>query len=492
MKATTADAYRLMHEGALALSKVESNGICIDVDYIEEQMDRTQEEMDEREAAVMSSELGGAWKKAADRLGKKLGLGKDEQLRHVLYRILKLETANETDSGAKSVDASTLQGFLDKVEGLDHLLRWRKLKKARDTFLAQVKRETVDGVLHPFFNLHSVTTYRSSSDSPNFQNIPKRDKEIQELVRKAFRPRPGHHILEVDFSGVEVRVPCFYTKDPNLMEYVSDGSKDMHRDMAMQVYKLGIKDVDWNSKSGKNIRHSGKNECVFPWFYGDWPGSTGPVLFESARTHELPDGRKLVEHLKDMGIGTLPRFLKHHEASFEDFWGRRFGIYGKWRDDLWKKYQRHGHVDMLTGFRCTDVGIRNEILNRPIQGVAFHLLLWSLIEMQKEIEARGLATRIVGQIHDSLVMDVATGELDIVMRLARSIMTKRVARHWDWINVPLEVEAELSPKDGNWFEIREIIKSPCACGSRWRWKPKREGGKLKCPICGARSPFFAK
>jgi DNA polymerase-1 len=486
MKATTADAYKLMHDGALALSKVESNGIRIDMDYIDEQMDRTQKEMDEHEAAVMFSELGDAWKKAASRLGKSVGLGKDDQLRHALYKTLKMKAGRETDSGAKSVDATTLQGFVSKVEGLDHLLRWRKLAKARNTFLAQVKREAVDGVLHPFFNLHSVTTYRSSSDSPNFQNVPKRDKEIQELVRKAFIPRPGCHILEVDFSGVEVRVPCFYTEDPNLMAYVSDPSKNMHRDMAMQVYKLKIGQVNWDTKDGKNIYHSGKNECVFPWFYGDWPGSTGPVLFESARTHKLPDGRFLIEHLKDMGIGNLPKFLKHHEAAFEDFWGRRFGVYGKWRDDLWKKYQRNGYVDMLTGFRCTDVGIRNEILNRPIQGVAFHLLLWSLIEMQKEIKARGLNTIIIGQIHDSLVMDIVPDELNDVMRLARSIMTRRIARHWDWINVPLEVEAELSPRDGNWFGIKEIVKSSCECGSRWRWKPKAEGRKLKCPICGRR------
>ena len=488
MIATTADAYKLMHDGALALSKVQSNGIHINVDYVKEQMDLIQEEMAQLEYTILEkTELGKAWKKAASQLKKPLGLSKDDQLRHILYRILKLKTDRETDSGAKSVDAATLQQFTDDVEGLTELLRWRKLAKARNTFLAQVLRETVDGVLHPFFNLHLVTTYRSSSDSPNFQNVPKRDKEIQELIRKAFITRPGHHILEVDFSGVEVRVPCFYTKDPNLMTYVSDPTKDMHRDMAMQTYK--IEAAEWISKA---IRHSGKNECVFPWFYGDWPGSTGPVLFESARTHELPDGRKLMEHLKDVGIGTQSKFLKHHEDVYEDFWGRRFQVYGQWREDLWKKYQKHGRIDMLTGFHCSDVGVRNEILNRPIQGVAFHLLLWSLIEMQKEIEARGLKTRIIGQIHDSLVMDVASDEVNIVMRLARSIMTKRVAEYWKWINVPLEVEAELSPKDGNWFEIQEIVKSPCSCGSKWRWKAKRKGGKLKCPICGKRSSFFAK
>jgi hypothetical protein len=141
---------------------------------------------------------------------------------------------------------------------------------------------------------------------------------------------------------------------------------------------------------------------------------------------------------------------------------------------------------MLTGFRCSDVGTRNEMLNRPIQGVAFHLLLWSLIEMQRELEVRGMSSMIIGQIHDSLVMDVATDELNLVMRLARSIMTRRIAEYWDWINVPLEVEAELSPRDGSWFEIKEIVKSPCGCGSKWRWKPKAEGRKYKCPICGKR------
>lgn len=470
MEATTKEAYQLMHDGAIALAEVQHNGIHIDLDYVNRQMDSMQEEIQTLEQQFMQTELGNAWKRTERHFKKKVKLTNDTHLRHALYTILKVESTKETDKGDKSVDAATLKQI--DIEGVDTLLRWRKIQKAKDTFLAQVKRETVNNYVHPFFNLHLVTTYRSSSDSPNFQNVPKRDKEIQEMIRRAFIPRPGHHLLEVDYSGVEVRTPCFYHSDPTLMAYVQDKTKDMHRDTASQNYKLDATQVT------KEIRHVGKNECVFPWFYGDWPGSTGPTMFVSAKSLKLKNGIRLSKHLKTQGIGTEAAFIAHHKKVYDDFWEHRFKVYAKWKEQVWREYEKHGYVQMLTGFKCSDIAIYNEVINRPIQGTAFHMLLWSLIQVQRELKARGLKTKLIGQIHDSLVLDVAPDEINTVMRLVRNVMTKRIREHWQWINVPLEVEAELSPKDGSWFEIKEIIKDRCNCGSNWKWKESKQ-----CPIC---------
>ena len=122
------------------------------------------------------------------------------------------------------------------IPELDNLLRIRKLKKVRDTYLEGFLREQVNGYIHPFFNLHLVRTYRSSSDHPNFQNIPKRDKEAMNIVRRAIFPRPGHQLLELDYSGLEVRIAACYHKDKTMLRYIGDPHSDMHGDMAKQIF----------------------------------------------------------------------------------------------------------------------------------------------------------------------------------------------------------------------------------------------------------------
>ena len=130
------------------------------------------------------------------------------------------------------------------------------------------EREQVKGILHPQFNLHNVISYRSSSDSPNFQNMPKRDKEIMKIVRSAIYPRRGNMLMEVDFSGLEVSIAACYHKDPVMMKYLTSDHSDMHGDMAQQIFL--IKDFNRDLPEHKNLRQAAKNGFVFPQFYGDY------------------------------------------------------------------------------------------------------------------------------------------------------------------------------------------------------------------------------
>ncbi len=109
---------------------------------------------------------------------------------------------------------------------------------------------------------------------------------------------------------------------------------------------------------------------------------------------------------------------------------------------------------MKTGFRVSGVYGRNDVLNGAIQGSAFHCLLWSLIELVKWMRKKKLKSKVVGQIHDSLVMDVHKSEFDDVISKTVDVMTKDLLATWDWIIVPLEVEAECS--ETNWFEKKEV------------------------------------
>ena len=100
---------------------------------------------------------------------------------------------------------------------------------------------------------------------------------------------------------------------------------------------------------------------------------------------------------------------------------------------------------------------RNDVINYPVQGAAFHILLWSLIEATKAfLNERFLKerfrTRIIGQIHDAIILDVYPPELEQVVKIMRCIMCNDVTHHFEWINVPLDIDAEISPVDKSWAD----------------------------------------
>ena len=94
------------------------------------------------------------------------------------------------------------------------------------------------------------------------------------------------------------------------------------------------------------------------------------------------------------------------EKFEDDFWNRRFKVYNRWKDKWWEGYQKNGYVSMYTGFRCSGIMRRNECINIPIQGSAFHCLLWSFIQVDKISREQNWKSRLIGQIHDAMVLDV--------------------------------------------------------------------------------------
>lgn len=275
-------------------------------------------------------------------------------------------------------------------------------------------------------------------------------------------PRPGRRLACIDYSGVEVRIGTAYHKDPTMIIYNSDPNTDMHRDAAKEIYMLDDKMWDWIKdaapQSAKMIRHSGKNEFVFPEFYGDWYMSCSANLYRSAHndTHVLPDGRKLVEHLADKKMPTLEAFQKHMKEVERAFWYDRFPVYTQWKEDWWNAYQKKGYFDTLTGFRCQGVMSRNDATNYPVQGSAFHCTLFSMIEIGEIIDEFNLESLLVGQIHDEVVIDLVESEYEFLLGEIKKIMTEKLRDHWTWINVPLDVEIDVTPIDGSWYKKETV------------------------------------
>lgn len=447
------EAYQLLHEGSIALAEVESNGMCVDVDYIHFAIKKGDRKLARLQAELEEDEVVKVWKRSFPTNFKWNALN---QLSTVLFDVMGYtppeKTENEETDNYK-MDEENLSKL--EIPFVQKFVRMRKLQKGVNTNLRGILREVVNGRIHCFFNLHLVRTYRSSSQDFNFQNLPVRDEEIAKLIRSAFIPSPGNQIVEVDYSGAEVKVATCYHKDPTMIEYITDPTKDMHRDMASECYQLPIEEVS------KLIRYCGKNMFVFPEFYGDWYLDCARSLWAACEKLNLKtvSGKPLRQHLNEIGmteLGDLDQdgmtFVNHLRQVEEGFWGDRFPVYARWKKNWYADYLDKGWFQTLTGFICQGVLGRNDVINYPVQGSAFHLLLWSLIEIQKRMHRRGFKSKIVGQIHDSIVFDMVPEERDEVLALCKRVMTEKVKKRFPWLIVPMEIEAEVAPVGKSWAD----------------------------------------
>tara|TARA_R110000744_G_scaffold158644_2_gene274617 strand:- start:2243 stop:3625 length:1383 start_codon:yes stop_codon:yes gene_type:complete len=457
MKPATPEAYKLLHHGCIALSQIETNGMRVNVEYLRLTNIRLDRDIKNIQEELRNDEVFELWRRE---FGSKTNLGSREQLARILFDVLGHTCKERTETGRPKMDASAISEIDEPF--VKKFVSFEQMKKLRNTFLKGIEREVCGEFLHPNFNLHNVQTYRSSSNSPNFQNFPIRDKKAGEIIRKCFIPRDGHHIVEIDYSGLEVRIAACYHKDPKMLEYIHDPTKDMHRDMAAECFKCKPEEVS------KDLRYCGKNMFIFPQFYGDYYLNNAKALWESIHIfgHKVGDV-PMIDHLRSKGISKLglcdpkekprPRtFEKHLQNVERNFWEKRFPAYNEWKKSWFDQYQKTGGFNTLTGFRIDGVLGRNDVINYPVQGSAFHCLLWSVITLNKWLNKKNMKTKIVGQIHDSIVADVHESELEVYLKKAKSIMTKRLPEKWGWINVPLEVEAEVTPVNGSWFEKKEM------------------------------------
>lgn len=469
MKPTRRDAYRLMHEGVLALAGVEENGIRVDVEQLDRTIEKTEKQIDRLTERLKESEEWDAWLRLFGR--SKASMGSRVQLAAVLESSGHVLTERTAGGKRKSMAKGVLERLDDPFVKL--FIEIEELKIFHRTFLKGVKRELEGCWLHCFYNLHTVRTYRSSSDRINFQNIPIRDKVMGRLIRSCFVPRDGHALVELDFKQIEVRVAACHNRDPVLIEYIRTGH-DFHRDFAARCYMIERSEV------GEDARYAAKNRFVFPTFYGSYFMKTASSLWEAIGELRLNvDGVSLKENLRDRGITglggsgshwrrgrtegetgrieTTPgTFVDHVREVEEDLW-RRFEVYAQWKRDWYAAYLKRGWFDLLTGFRETGVYKRNDVINHPIQGAAFHILLLSLILLMKEMKKKKMRSKVVGQIHDSVLADVHLSELDDYVATVRRLMTEDIRKAWSWIVVPLDVDVAVAEK--NWFEKREMEKN---------------------------------
>lgn len=310
------------------------------------------------------------------------------------------------------------------------------------------------------------------------QNIPNRDAEARRITRAGIIPF-WDYLAEIDFSGAEVSTSASYHRDKNFIDYLINPHTDMHRDNATDLLMLPpdvLERTDYTKeqkKLVKMIRFFAKNNWTFAQFYGDWFGSCGPTFWENVVEGglELPDGTPVSEHLETRGIfelgeitsdGPTPgSFLEHCKEVENKMWNERFPEYTQWKQDIVEFYQRHGFIESHLGFRFSGYMDRKQCCNYPIQGTSFHLLLFTLIEVDKFLRTEKLRTRMIGQIHDSIILDMPKDEVFIVVNAVNKIVASLKDR-FKWMVVPMEIEVELSKHkdDGGCFAEMEEYKIP--------------------------------
>lgn len=456
------DGYRLLHAGSLAIARAERAGIRIDKEIYIENTKTIKEKAKNLSESFLNSGIGKFWSKS---FNKKLNLNSNSQLHKIMCDYFCI--------GDNKEEIETNEGFLLSlgISELADLVLFRKYEKLTDTYIASYIRESVDDFIHPSFSLHNAVTYRSSCSYPNLQGVPIRDEESMEYCRGGMFARRGHMLVEVDLRGAEVSCGACYHKDPEMVRYLNDKNSDMHADQAILLYKLE-KFFDIINAGGfridpnlNRLRQGAKNGFVFPEFYGDYYKNCSLNLsriwgklpngnWVPGTGVELPGGVKLSDHLISQNIKCLDDFILHVKKIEYNFWNKRFFVYNKWKKEWNEKYKKTGSFDMLSGFRCGGVMGKNESINHPIQGTAFHILLWSFIEVDKAMILEKWKSRLIGEVHDSMLLDVHPDELKKVIETINDIIKNKLKKHFEWINVPIDIEINVGEVDGSWATMR--------------------------------------
>lgn len=472
MKVSNSDAIKLIHEGTLVLSRIEANGVRIDKRYLTGVIGDIQKRIAAIHDEMKTDPIWGKWERKS---GVSASITSRPQLGNLLFKEMGYkvhdytEKSKDTEFKKAKTDKTALERI--KIPFVKNFLKVEGLRKLLSTYLEGLDRESVqasDGCwyIHPMYDLNVASTYRSTSRLPNFQNVPKRNEEMSKLIRRAYLPHPGHHLVEIDFSTLEVRIAYAYHKDPVMEKYLTDKSTDMHRDTAMELFMLKQDQVE-----KKTTRDSAKNMFVFPEFYGSVYFQCAKNIWESMKRGkwQLPGSETLIkDYLKTKGVKSLGECdpqrepvkgtFEYHVQQVEKKLWKRFSVYRDWKRSWFDKYQKSGSFQMFTGFVVNTGLKRNEVINYPVQGSAFHCLLWSLIELQKWLDKYKMKSKLIGQIHDSMVCSVHPKELQAFLHRAHWIMTYLLPRAWKWISIGMESESDVSPVDKPWSEQNQYIE----------------------------------
>lgn len=353
--------------------------------------------------------------------GREFNINSPSQLAEILFTDLAIPTKGikKTKSGF-STAAPELEKIADAHAIIPFISEYREVAKLKSTYsdtLPQLVGK--DGRIHAQFNQCVAATGRLSSSNPNLQNIPIRS-ELGREIRKAFVAAPGCKLVSADYSQIELRLAAEIAKDKAFIEAFRDGA-DIHRRTAAEMWNISEDEVT------KEQRYAAK-AINFGILYGIGPRSlarSAGVSFEEAR--EFID-RYFVVH---PGIHIFIDEMKvraHANEYVETRYGRRRYL-----------------PDINSGVPQLVAAAERMAINMPAQGTQADIIKLAMRRVADWIEAENIPAKLLLQVHDELVLEVADAAVDQVSERVREIMTSAVI-----LDVPLAVDVEAAT---NWGEM---------------------------------------
>jgi DNA polymerase-1 len=361
-----------------------------------------------------------------DIAGADLNPGSPKQLGEVLFDKLKLPGGKKGKTGAYATGADILEE-LSVTTGHplpQKILDWRQLTKLKSTYTDTLQNEIdpTTGRVHTSYALALTPTGRLSSSDPNLQNIPIRTEEGRR-IRHAFVAEPGHKLVSVDYSQIELRLAADMADIPALRDAFREG-KDIHALTASQVFGVPVEGMD-------------------------------PMVRRRAKAINFG----IIYGISAFGLAAQ---LGIPQAEARDYIGAYMARYPGIREymERTKTFAReHGYVETLFGRRCHIPGINDKnpakrsymeraAINAPLQGTAADIIKRAMIRIPPALAERGLKARMLLQVHDELVFEVPDTEVEELSAVARAVMEKahEPARK---LAVPLTCEAGAGK---NWAE----------------------------------------
>ena len=363
---------------SVVLHKIERNGVLIDAALLDVQSG-------ELGARIMELE-----QKAYELAGGPFNLGSPKQIGEIFFGKLQLPVIKKTPGGAPSTDEEVLQKLAEDYPLPKILLEYRSVSKLKSTYTDKlprmVNRET--GRVHTNYAQAVAVTGRLSSNEPNLQNIPIRTAEGRR-IREAFIAGPGNVIVSADYSQIELRIMAHISGDEAMLRAFSEG-EDIHRATAAEIFGLAPAEVQSEQRRYAKVINFG-----------------------------------LIYGMSAFGLASNLGVERAAAQSYIDKYFARFSGVRQYMEDTRMQAKARGYVETVFGRRLwlpeinspngpRRQGAERAAINAPMQGTAADLIKLAMIAVQGWLEESHLATRMIMQVHDELVLEVPEAELALV------------------------------------------------------------------------------
>ncbi|MDD1614565.1 MAG: DNA polymerase I, partial [Methylococcaceae bacterium] len=390
------------------LARIESNGVLIDTAMLSQQ------------SLELANHIVALEQQAHDLAGHTFNLGSPKQIQEILYDQQKLPVLKKTPKGQPSTEESVLQELAIDYPLPKLILDYRSLSKLKSTYTDKLPQQVDDktGRIHTSYHQAVAATGRLSSSDPNLQNIPIRSEEGRK-IRQAFIAPKGYKIVAADYSQIELRIMAHLSADAGLLKAFSAG-EDVHRATAAEVFGVAPDQVT------ADLRRSAK-AINFGLIYG----------------------------MSSFGLAQQLGLSRSQAQSYIDLYFARYPGVKNYMDSIRDQAREQGYVETLFGRRLylPEIKSRNAArrqyaertaINAPMQGSAADIIKRAMISTDQWLLQKKPDARIIMQVHDELVFEVAENQVDHCVDIIRTIMSSAAD-----LNVPLIVDIGVG---NNWDE----------------------------------------